>query len=150
MFKVRIFFIFAMLFFMFSASLAIPAYVRAAQAEITETPTEIPTDIPTEVPTETPVITETPIETPTETPTVVVTESPTETPVITETPAPILTTPEPDSPNPGGCYGAWLQIQGKFKDVGYRFFDNPEHAWCQSWLLREYGIDYEMYKLLNP
>lgn len=86
---------------------------------------------------------------------------PTATPVGTQIPG---STQVPQStPTPGGvvdphgvptaygaginCQGAWDKIQGKkYKDVGYRFFDNPEHAWCRVWLRNHYGIDYEFYK----
>jgi hypothetical protein len=109
-------------------------------------PTPEPTEVPTEEPTETPDPTEVPTEEPTETPVVteVPTEEPTETPVVTEVPA--------FEPRALNCLAAWKIISGTLhnKDVGYRHFDNPEHAYCQVWLLNRYGIEYDVYKVQHP
>lgn len=143
-------FVLALIFAISMMGLAVPAY--AAQAE--ETLTELPTETVTEIPTET--ATEIPTETATETP--VVTETPSPTVIPTETtPAPTVETPviaatlDPSDRGGNSCYDNWERILSSHnKSVGYRYFDNPEHAWCQTWLLNTYGIDYETYKLFNP
>jgi hypothetical protein len=134
------------------AATEVPTEIGTVTPDPTQEVTEIP--IVTQEPTETPIPTDLPTEAPTETPVVI--EQPSETPLPTE--LPIFTTEEPTqkpdfTSSTGGtsCYDAWMMIQSVYnKDVGYRFFDNPNHIWCQSWLLREYRIDYEFYKTLNP
>lgn len=49
------------------------------------------------------------------------------------------------------CDDAWAMMQtSKTRDVGYRFFDNPEHAYCRVWLLKVHGVQYNLYKLQYP
>jgi len=109
-------------------------------------PEETPTDLPTLEPT----VTSTPV--PTDLPTL----EPTLEPTITSTPVPtetlVFVPTEGSDVRPAlSCYAAWVMIDGKkFKDEGYRFFENPEHDWCQVWLFNHYGINYDYYKLLNP
>ena len=120
--------------------------------EATPEPTEeTATPEPTEEVTNTPEVTETvlPTETVTETP-----APPTETapPLPTDWEERFLT-PDPATTEAAGgksCYNAWQQILGVNKETGYRFFDNPAHSWCQTWLFNEYGVDYELYKIANP
>lgn len=110
------------------------------------TQTSPPTGTAVASPTEPPVVTGTPsggTPTPTDAtftpvPTIV-------TPVETPTEAPVVA---------GGnikCDDAWSMMQtSKTRDVGYRFFDNPDHAYCQVWLLKTYGVQYNLYKLQYP
>lgn len=125
-----------------------------AQALLEMTETALPSETPTETATETPVVTETPSPTETELPgpTFTVDLWPTEFPGFDPNPD---STPSPADPSPvvssgRTCYKAWMQIVSvRNQDVGYRYFDNPNHAWCKVWLMREYGIDYDTYKALN-
>jgi len=111
----------------------------ATDLPATEEPTQFPTDIPIDLPTETPVVE--PTDDSTDLPPVVVTE------ITTQQPAELTEAPESSG---NSCYDAWVVIQGVHKETGYRYFENPEHTWCQTWLLNTYGIDYYPYKALNP
>jgi hypothetical protein len=132
-----------------------PATETASPTEetpvVTESPTDVPTDIPTNEPTETPVVTETPLPTDipsaTPLPTDIPSATPTSPPVVTGTPS----APGNSGNNRMDCASAWAKIVNLVhRDVGYRFFDNPNHEWCQAWLLNTYGIDYDWYKINNP
>lgn len=124
------------------------ATLQATNDESTQEPTEtvvptettLPTDIPTESPTEPPVVAETPFPTPWDNPT---TFPPVETVV-------------PATPVPGGghmnCKKAWKMITETVynQDVGWRFFDNPNHHnQCKVWLMNRYGIDYDVYRVMH-
>lgn len=115
------------------ASLVTPTATTPVATTTTPDPTEEATKTPD--PTETPVVTETP--------------DPTEE--ITETPTVVKVDVSITKARGNSCAVAWNMIQTrKFRDVGYRYFDNPEHAWCQDWLMAKYGINYNHYKETHP
>jgi|WetSurMetagenome_2_1015567.scaffolds.fasta_scaffold46014_4 hypothetical protein len=99
-------------------------------------------------PTESPVVTETVV------PTYQPTESPTEPPVVNETPSatntPVVVTPQPRRGM--SCGRAWQKITETVYDreTGFRFFDNPNHAYCKVWLMEKHGINWDVYKVLYP
>lgn len=141
-------------------ALQVPTVLATLQA--TNMPTDVPTDLPTDIPSEEP--TNLPTDVPTDLPTDIPTASPTEPPVVTETPywtqtpdhGPFNTpTPEPTavSSKKSGmtCKKAWKLITETVytRDVGFRFFDNPNHAQCKVWLWNKYGINYDVYRAMN-
>ena len=118
---------------------------------LTSEPTD--TEDPTQEPTLEPTITAEPTELPEATSTP---GSPWPDPIPTYMPPPTLVVPvptlEPISRAAKNCEWVWYnKIDGKvYKDEGYRYFDNPEHAWCKVWLHNKLGIDYNVYKIQNP
>lgn len=130
-----------------------PEVTETVSPEPTEPPviteTSNPTDEPTNEPTEPPVVTET------LSPTDIPTDQPTEV-VPTWTPDP--STPVPPTSLPAyvrkglSCQRAWDKITNTVyeREVGFRFFENPNHSYCEAWLLKTHGIVWDVYKVLYP
>ena len=121
-----------------------PVVTETASPEPTEPPvvteTPNPTDEPTTEPTEPPVVTETPY--PTELPTEV---------VPTSTPDPATALP-PAARKGMSCQRAWTKITETVyeREVGFRFFENPNHEYCEAWLVKTHGIVWDIYKVMYP
>lgn len=129
-------------------ALQVPTALATLQGP-SETPSEMPPEATVE-PSETPNPTETTLPTlePTSTPGPI----PIETYFPTDwvwTATPVATQAPPIKKDGMTCKKAWKIITETVynRDVGFRFFDNPNHSYCKTWLWKKYGIDYDTYRL---